>query len=119
MCFNRAGKKFSPKFKIGGAEIESTESFCYLGLSMYLNAGLKRTIEKLANQASKAIFKMKSLQRRWYQNTIDQVADYKTLIIPILTYGAEMWGHSDITKLDTTYNEYHKRLLGVKQCTPT
>ena len=119
MCFNRAGKTLSPKFKIGGAEIESTESFCYLGLSMYLNAGLKRTIEKLANQASKATFKMKSLQRRWYQNTIDQVADYKTLIIPILTYGAEMWGHSDITKLDTTYNEYHKRLLGVKQCTPT
>ena len=62
---------------------------------------------------------MKSLQRRWYQNTTDQVADYETLIIPILTYGAEMWGYSNITKLDTTYNEYHKRMLGVKRCTPT
>ena len=32
---------------------------------MYLNAGLKRTIEKLANQASKATFKMKSLQNKY------------------------------------------------------
>ena len=79
MCFNRAGKKLSPKFNIGGAEIESTDSFCYLGLSMHLNAGLTRTIEKLANQASKATFKMKSLQTRWYQITTDQVADYETL----------------------------------------
>ena len=46
--------------------------------------------------------------------TPDLIIDlYSKMIIPIITYGSEVWGFSDLTEVEKFHRECLKRILGV------
>ena len=40
--------------------------------------------------------------------------DFSALVEPVLLYGSDCLGHSNISKVESFYNGYFKRCLGLK-----
>ena len=55
---------------------------------------------------------MKTMQRKYHQTVVDQMYDFNTLV-ELVSHGTH--NYKDIIKV---YSNYHKKLLGVKKCTP-
>ena len=72
---------------VDGNRVEQVDSFTYLGVELFANANWRRTQLKLAEQGKKAIYLMKSMQRRHHQNVMDKLYDFETLVEPVITYG--------------------------------
>jgi exonuclease III len=90
IIFNKGGhliKKFS--FTFQGNIIEIVQSYCYLGIIFTASGSFKPACERLCDQASKALFKLKQLNVR--NNIPVALQLFKCLILPILMYGSEIW----------------------------
>ena len=40
------------------------------------------------------------------------------LVLPILLYGSEIWGHEDIKQIEVFHRKFLRTLLNVNKCTP-
>ena len=43
---------------------------------------------------------------------------FDQLILPILLYGSEVWGHEDIKQIEVFHTKFLRSLLSVGSCTP-
>ena len=43
---------------------------------------------------------------------------FDKIVLPILLYGAEMWGYEYYESIDTVQNTFYRRILGVGLSTP-
>jgi hypothetical protein len=90
IIFNKAGhqlKKF--KFILNGQIVEMVPSYCYLGIVFTTCGSFTKAVDHLANQASKALFKLK--QKDIMNNIPTALKLFDTLILPIIRYGSEVW----------------------------
>lgn len=91
MIFNKSGhfiKKHN--FTINNNTLETSNSYNYLGILFTPSGKFKSACERLCDQASKAIFKLKQLDLR--NNIALALKLFNCLIRPILLYGSEVWG---------------------------
>ena len=56
----------------------------------------------LSEQANKALFPIKSLIRQYNISVGDALHIFCKKVVPILTYGSEIWGHS-VWELDSDF----------------
>ena len=87
-------------FSMHGQPIEVVPNFKYLGVMFDGSSRLQCSSDHAISQAKKALFGMRCLQKRWYQNVVDQFLDFGALIEPVLLYGSDCWGHSDLSKVE-------------------
>ena len=87
---NKVNKRSS--LFIDGKIVQNVSEFTYLGVDVKFNGSFQSTLKNLSCIASYAIF---ALNSRFKLNTIPVKAAFKlfdTTILPILTYGSEVWG---------------------------
>ena len=96
-------------------EVEIVRKFTYLGIVFTTGGSFSETQNALAGQALKAIYKLKSYVYKFSDIKISHMLDlFDKLILPILNYGAEVWGFAESKVIERVHLQYCKHLLGVK-----
>lgn len=101
IIFNRGGRRITRhSFSYRGIAIETVQSYCYLGIIFSSAGNFKQACDRLVEQASKALFKLKSINVR--DNISVAYRLFYSLILPILRYGSEVWCPFYIAGLNET-----------------
>ena len=96
IIFNGQGKNLNNKFQfyLNGSQLESVDSFNYLGIVFQCNGKFSAATQRLNNKAQKALFKMYKML--WDSNECYSVRLasklFDSLVKPIILYGADIWG---------------------------
>ena len=86
----------------------------YLGLSYTPKGVWTATMENLSASAMKATFSLKKIFSRMYNLPVSNMLQiYDAKILPILTYGSELWGAHPQNCVAKVYNNFHKYVLGL------
>jgi len=114
------GDKFKRNrfFSVNGKQIEVVDSFKYLGIIFSKNRLFASAKKHLCEQAKKALFSLKRKIRNLDLSIDCQIKLFEATIIPILTYGCEVWGNFDVSLLEKVHTDYLKYILNVKTSTP-
>ena len=118
---NTVNKRSS--FFINGKVVQNVSEFACLGVNIKSNRSFQSTLKNLSCKASSAIF---ALNSRFKLNKNPVKATFKlfdTTILPILTYGSEVWGvylNIDSTKWDKceieqTHLQFCKHFIGINR----
>lgn len=120
IIFNKGGHKFSKfSFWFGGEKIEITQQYCYLGIIFTACGSFTAACRNLLDKASRAFFKIIQLNTRDHAQLTLRLFD--SLVTPILTYAAEVWGPlaaHNINKKDfkTICDSINVEKLNIKLC---
>lgn len=107
------------EFSCGTANLEVVSQYKYLGLIINEFLDYNVSVKHIANQAGRAlgsiIAKSKSLGGLPFQ-CFHKL--YDSLVLPILTYGAAIWGYRNYSCINAVYNRACRFYLGVGKYTP-
>jgi hypothetical protein len=97
MTVSRRPFQENQQIKIGTYSFEIVEEFTYLGTCLTSKNEIRAEIEKRIATANRAYYALHAIWKSQsvYRNT--KIIIYKTLIRPIITYGAEAWTMSSET----------------------
>lgn len=131
LIFNKGGKLLKRfKFSFSGTPVECVDRYCYLGIIFSASGNFNAACDRLIDQASKAIFKLRSMNIR--DSIITAYKLFNSLVLPILNYCSEVWCPfylkglndtnfyklCDFLPIEKVYLKFGKFLLGVgKRCT--
>ena len=120
VVFRKGGKlKAKEKWNYGGIKIDTLSSFKYLGCSISVKGSFNKCIEDLATSARRALFCLKKCVSNYPDMSPKlQIQLFNTMILPILSYGSEIWGQNKAIALDVVHMSFLKSILRVKTSTP-
>ena len=107
MVFGERIKK-AHNIKINGRAIEEVDTFKYLGVLFSKTRSFFKTKQHVAEQARKAMFSLLKKSRNLYLPIDCQLKLFDSTILPILTYGCEMWGFGDISCIENVHTDFLK-----------
>ena len=99
---SRDGRPFS-NIRIGTEEFEAVNEFTYLGSSINTENDITQEIKRRIMIANRTLFVLSKILRSKFVRRNTKLKIYKTLVIPVLMYGADSW----------TLSEADKNMLGV------
>jgi hypothetical protein len=107
------------KFYLNGVEIESCSYYKYLGLIMSTRLSWSPAQQTLSSQALKAMHLVTHVNYKC--NFSFKVSDklFDTCIIPMITYGSEIWGLNVHKDIEHVQNKFYRKVLGVGSKTPS
>jgi hypothetical protein len=118
MIFRKGGKQPNSSFTYNNEQLEITSLYNYLGITISSGGSFSHACQTLAGQASKALFKMKKCLSRFTNIKISHMLElFDKLILPILNYGAEIWGNINALPIERVHLKFCKEILGVKSQT--
>ena len=111
-------KKREHDWRLGDEKIDQVEGYKYLGLDIKGNLRWKVQRERLVKKARRnmAIAWAMGIQSG-HLSVAAAVLVWKTLVRPIVDYGAEIWGDERWEDLDKLQRDMGKRILGLKGST--
>lgn len=89
MIFNKGGLRCPGNFIYGDCTLEITTDYVYLGINFKPSGVLTSAYNRLADNAKRAMFKIRSFCNGAPVSVALSLFDY--LVVPILTYGGEVW----------------------------
>lgn len=101
-----------------GQPIEIVDSFKYLGVILPKSRSFYQTKKHIADQARKALFGLYKKIRNLDLPIDCQLKLFDNTIVPILTYGSEIWGYGDLSIIEKVHTDFMKYILNVKKSTP-
>jgi hypothetical protein len=116
-CGNSRKSQFS--FKYNGEVLEQVSSFQYLGLTVSSNGKFNVGVKSLKDQGRRAMMALLKKSRNLDLPISTQLELFDTLVRPILTYGCEIWGYSNIDIVESVQLEFLKYVLHLKKSTPS
>ncbi len=121
LIFSKKRIPCSATFTIGGSEIEIATKYKYLGTLYSTVKQVDETIAYITNNCSRALYKIRTHCKELGQLPPSTALElFDSLIAPLLDYGSEIWYRDSIAKrLETLHLRYLKRILKVRQQTPT
>ena len=119
VVFSRGKVRKFPNFKIGEEAIEVVSNVLYLGLKLNYNNRMLVAHKDLYERASRAMFAL--LKKCNTLNLpIDLIFDlFDKTIVPILTYGCEVWGFEQLEILQKLQLKFYKIVLRLRNSTPS
>ena len=97
--------------------MEVVDQYTYLGVTFNYNNTFYKSIARQISQAKKAMFSLITKSRR-LDVPIDITLDlFDKLVLPILIYGSEVWGHSNLKSIEIFYRNFIRRLLKLGEST--
>ena len=97
--------------------MEIIDQYKYLGVTFNYNNTFYKSIERQICQAKKAMFSLITKSRR-LQVPIDITLDlFDKLVLPILIYGCEVWGHTNLKLIEFFHRNFIRRLLKLGEST--
>ena len=120
MIFRKGGRLWDNiSFYYDRAELEICNKLVYLGVTFTTGGSFHETQNCLAGKGLKAIFKMNKYLYKFTEISIKHRLDlFDKLIVPILCYGADVWGFIGAPAIDRVHLRFLKTILRVKTGTP-
>ena len=113
-------KRISKTWAIGRTCIEEDKIYKYLGVLFTSDGSFIEHIKNLKEKPNKAYYSIIAKSKEWEgfnPKTFFHIFDHT--ILPILNYGAEIWGGKEWTELEKLHLSACKYILGVSHSTPT
>ena len=105
-------------FRLNDKELEIVKSYKYLGVLFSQSGSFLNAKLHIVKQAKKAMFLLYTrinnldipidLQLKLFDNTV----------LPILTYGSEVWGYENLDIIERVHNEFLRKITRSKKGTP-
>ena len=115
MVFNRGNKLIKADLFCNAAHLENVKTFKYLGITVSAKkCSFLPTIDDLSIKANRAIFALNNKIKISQIPTKLALKIFNTQIVPILLYGAEVWGpymDYDYVKWDKTKIERTQTIM--------
>ena len=111
-----SGKKHN--FTYNEETVDIVNEFKYLGIIFKNNGRFLSAIKLIKAQANKAMRYIISRARAKNMPIDIQLKLFDTLVIPIMTYGAEVWGFEHLNMLDQLELQFLKLVMNVRRSTP-
>ena len=120
VVFRRGGVlRNHEKWFLGDEKIVVTSNYKYLGVSFTPKLIWTDAAKTLSTQANKAL---RLLSIKKFQNRCGNLAPsialniFDKMVVPILNYGAEVWGFKEYECIESVQIRFCKKLLGVGRC---
>ena len=115
MVFRNGGPlKMSEKWYLDGLRVRTTSVYKYMGLLLTPKLSWSASKYKLASQAKKAISSIKSYQYKFgYFLHNEYFKLFDAMVLPILTFGAELWGYEYSDIIENVQLKFCREFLGV------
>ena len=111
-------KEREVEWMLGGGKVDQVDSYKYLGLEIKGNLGWTIFKQMLIEKAKKIMRIAWAMGIRKGRLTARAACGvWKTLVRPILEYGAEIWGAGEWEEAERLQREMAKRILGLKEST--
>ena len=105
-------------FKFGENSIDVVEDYVYLGTKFMFNGKFHRAMATQVLQAKKSYYSLLTKAKK-HNMDVDVFIDLvEKLVIPILLYGSEIWGFSDLQQLQVCLNNIMRKYLRLHKTTP-
>ena len=106
------------QFKLGEHEIEVIEKYKYLGTLFYKTGSFIHAKKYAAEQARKAMHLL-FIRANNLDLPIDlQIKLFDNTVLPILTYGSEIHGHSYLEIIERIHTEFLRKITKSRKSTP-
>ena len=113
-------KRISKTWTTGGTCIEEDKIYKYLGVLFTSDGSFIEHIKNLKEKANEAYYSIIAKSKEWQGfNPKNFFHIFDHTILPILNYGAEIWGGKEWTELEKLHLSACKYILGVSHSTPT
>ena len=118
MVFSRGKITKFPNFFLRTTEIDVVEEYTYLGVTFNYNGLFKKALNKQITQARKAMFALLA-KAKYLKLPIDITCElFQRTVTPVLLYGCEIWGPSDIKDIEIFHRSFLRILLKTFKFTP-
>lgn len=125
ISFAKGTRKEIPKFTLNNEDIELTNDYKYLGITINKKGNFTPTLTNLSNRATRAIYAVYSKIDKKIISPHTQLKLFDHLIAPILLYGSEIWAPYlnlnpdkwENNEIEKVHNQFMKRCLGVNRST--
>ncbi len=87
------------KFEFGCEQIEVVEDYKYPGVLFSYNGRFRKGEMELKEQATRAMYSVIGKARKFDLPVDVQMEIFNAMVLPVLTYGSEVWGHYIIREL--------------------
>ena len=108
---SRKVKKGVIKIMYDGQLLEVVDSFKYLCLSFNFNGKFHLCKKHIVSQASRAMFSVLSKGRKHNLSTDTMLDLFDKMIVPILTYGSEIWAYEESKVIEMLHLKFCKYIL--------
>ena len=111
----RTNAKVANTISIDGLEVEDVNSFIYLGATVHGAGGSHEDITRRLSIARRAYATLNPIWRSKTYSKHTKLRIFKSCVISILLYGAEMWRvtSTDMERLDVFHRKCLRRILGI------
>ena len=106
------------KFQLLNKDIEIVSSYCYLGVVFTAGCNFTTAMKALQKKAARALFSIKTTLGDSNPSVSVFCKLFDACIVPILTYGAEVWdksGLNDKSPIEQLHLKFCKSILGVRK----
>ena len=105
--------------QFNGKKVEIVQEYKYLGITFNYNGNFKGCLNYLTNQGRKAMFSILAKARKLQLDIDVQLELFDKTVIPVITYGCEIWGYCPVDIIETLHLQFCKILLKVNRATST
>jgi hypothetical protein len=94
------------------------EDYVYLGTTFNYNGQFTKATKRCCDSPTRAMFSLLQKGKQLHLNIETMLHLFNTIVVPIVLYGCEAWGHTDLKVLERVQLRFCKLLLHVKSSTP-
>ncbi len=113
VIFSRGLVRKPPDFNFGEHRLEIVSDYVYLGITFNFNGRFTKAMNKQIAQAKRATYSIVAKARRMQLPLDIQLHLFDTCILPILLYGSEVWGFSNLKDMEIFHNQFCKHILRI------
>ena len=118
MVFSRGKIRNKPEIMYGDTKLQVVDEYVYLGITFNYNGNFVKANKRLCQVASNAMFAVLKKGRTLQLDIDTQVHLFHSVVVPIVLYGCEVWGYSNLNMIEKLQLRFCKILLSVKKSTP-
>ena len=119
IIFSRGKIRKHRNFFFGSLPLETVEDYTYLGMVFNFDGTFTKAIQKQIQQGTKAMYSLLTKARRLCL-PIDITCDiFEKTVVPVLTYGCEIWGCGNLIPIEIFYKKFLKIILKLNTRTPS
>ena len=118
MTFSKGRNSNNQIFKFDGENIENVNQFNYLGIVFTKTCTFTEAKNNNVRKATVAMYDVLK-KGRMYNLSVSCTYDlFDKIVVPILLYGCEVWGFTNIQVIERLHLKFCKMLLCLKKSTP-
>jgi hypothetical protein len=106
------------EFKLGDNILDFSDTYHYLGIKFSSTGSFLNARKHIVEQSKKAMFLLFSKIRNADLPIDLSIKLFDHTVLPILTYGSEIFGFENLDMLESVHNDFLRKLLNARRSTP-